>query len=67
MQGISLDEGSMAGWEQSLQTLFQSLLEDWENPRQAKKSEDLAASAKMACTPSAHLAINTSLKPGSLH
>ena len=33
----------MAGWEESLQTLFQSLLKDWENPQQAKKSENLDA------------------------
>ena len=41
VQGTSLDEDLMAGWEESLQTLFQSLLKDWENPQQAKKSEDL--------------------------
>ncbi len=41
MQGTRLDENLMAGWEESLQALFQSLLEDWENPQQAKKSEDL--------------------------
>ena len=31
----------MAGWEESLQTLFQSLLKDWENPQQAKINDDL--------------------------
>ncbi len=41
MQSTSLDEDLMAGWEESLQTLFQSLLKDWENPEQAKKNEDL--------------------------
>jgi hypothetical protein len=41
MHGTSLDEDLKAGWEESLQTLFQSLLKDWENPQQAKINEDL--------------------------
>ena len=43
MRKTSIDKDLMAGWEENLQALFQSLLKDWENPRQAKKSENLDA------------------------